>query len=238
MGWESKPDRCQSHAINKGFEHATGDIYGWINSDDLLAKNALATVGRTLPMKGAVVLSGACQNVDDAGVKMKCWHPKRPTTRGMLELYGMMAAQPSTFWTRECWRKAGPLDEQWHYSMDYDLFLKFSACASDWKISPDVLSIFRRHEGMKTGNLSHSRLELRSIIKNFASSPYCRKAYRRSLWAAIFFSGWLKFYESCYYVRRSTWPGFGHWLLAPASNPLCLLTLDYYRRLVLPLRRT
>jgi glycosyltransferase involved in cell wall biosynthesis len=237
--WESKPDRGQSHAINKGFEHATGDIYGWINSDDMLAKSALETVGRTLPLNGAVVLSGACQNVDEAGVKMKCWQPERPTTRGMLERYGMMVAQPSTFWTRDCWGKAGPLNEQLHYGMDYDLFLKFSVCASDWKISPAVLSIFRRHERMKTwkSSAAYCWMELRSIIKSFASSPYYRKEHRKSLWAARFFFGWLRFYEGRHYLQRSAWPSFGDWLLAPASNPLCLLTPDYYRRLARALRR-
>jgi glycosyltransferase involved in cell wall biosynthesis len=35
--WESEPDQGQSHAINKGFERATGEIFGWLNSDDWYA---------------------------------------------------------------------------------------------------------------------------------------------------------------------------------------------------------
>jgi len=33
--WVSEPDHGQSHAINKGFGRATGDVLGFINSDDL-----------------------------------------------------------------------------------------------------------------------------------------------------------------------------------------------------------
>ena len=43
--WESQPDRGQSHAINKGFERATGEYVGWQNSDDLLPGRA-AQAGR------------------------------------------------------------------------------------------------------------------------------------------------------------------------------------------------
>ncbi|WZB76656.1 glycosyltransferase [Achromobacter insuavis] len=43
--WESAPDRGQSHAINKGFERATGDYVGWQNSDDLYYPGALRKLG-------------------------------------------------------------------------------------------------------------------------------------------------------------------------------------------------
>ena len=42
--WESEPDRGQSHALNKGFTRATGDLFGWINSDDYYQPGALAAI--------------------------------------------------------------------------------------------------------------------------------------------------------------------------------------------------
>src|SRR5215212_4467984 len=43
--WVSEPDRGQAHALNKAFAMSTGDIIGWINSDDaLFATNTVETV--------------------------------------------------------------------------------------------------------------------------------------------------------------------------------------------------
>ena len=43
--WCSEKDGGQSDAINKGLGHATGQVFGWLNSDDLLLPGALLRVG-------------------------------------------------------------------------------------------------------------------------------------------------------------------------------------------------
>src|SRR5229473_6606028 len=42
--WVSEKDRGQVHAINKGIEKTTGDIFGFINSDDVYLPGAFNTV--------------------------------------------------------------------------------------------------------------------------------------------------------------------------------------------------
>lgn len=43
--WESGPDQGQSEAINKGFAKSSGEILGWLNSDDTLEPGALRRLG-------------------------------------------------------------------------------------------------------------------------------------------------------------------------------------------------
>jgi glycosyltransferase involved in cell wall biosynthesis len=44
--WVSEPDNGQSHALNKGFSIATGEIYAYINSDDCLYPGTLLEVAK------------------------------------------------------------------------------------------------------------------------------------------------------------------------------------------------
>jgi len=54
--WVSEPDRGQSHAIQKGFQKATGNVFAWLNSDDLLAPHAVATAISVLQVNPSIGL--------------------------------------------------------------------------------------------------------------------------------------------------------------------------------------
>ena len=64
--WKSEPDRGQSHAINKGFRMATGEIIGWLNSDDTYEPDALKTVIQFFSEHPEIdLIYGDCNMIDE-----------------------------------------------------------------------------------------------------------------------------------------------------------------------------
>ncbi len=126
--WVSEPDRGQSHGINKGFERATGEIFGWLNSDDWYHPGALKTVGETFaanPDAGAVVGAGDMVYEETGNIVLIEAFPVtiESLCRSVLGQYFM---QPSCFFTKMAWAQAGPLDESLHLAMDTDLWLSIA----------------------------------------------------------------------------------------------------------------
>jgi len=123
--WESEEDTGQSQAINKGLRRATGDILTWINSDDQLLPGTLMKVAAIFEQNPDVsVVHGNTQLIEAN---------KKPIIQGApvkdLEehyLAGMAFPQPSSFFRREGLESVGLLNEQLHFGMDYDLFVRMA----------------------------------------------------------------------------------------------------------------
>src|SRR4051794_2419788 len=64
--WVSEKDAGQSDAINKGFARATGDVYGYINSDDFLYPGALEAVAKAYAA-GAQWMIGWVMTIEQDG---------------------------------------------------------------------------------------------------------------------------------------------------------------------------
>lgn len=71
--WVSEADRGQAHAINKGFQKATGEIFGWLNSDDVYCKGALGFTGWLLYRRPHVgLIYGDCDVIDGRSSMIDC----------------------------------------------------------------------------------------------------------------------------------------------------------------------
>jgi len=139
--WVSERDRGQSHAINKGFALAKGEIVNWLCSDDVLLPGALHAVGRAFASDQAPdLVAGSCQ-------LRFIEEPARDNVQipspAMLELMPCVNpfVQPSCFFRRAMLNRNPILDESLHFTMDFDLWIYLYRQGAKWKFIPDVLSV-------------------------------------------------------------------------------------------------
>jgi len=159
--WESVPDRGQSHALNKGFARATGEIFGWLNSDDLYLPGALRyAVDTFIAAPGASVVFGDWWQIDvDDNVTES--HYAFDFSLGHLAYEGFHLNAQAMFWRRGAHERLGAFDEKLHRTMDYDLILRLgiSEGQTAFKRIPAPLACFRRHPEQKTREIDVVVLE-------------------------------------------------------------------------------
>jgi len=146
--WCSEKDRGQSHAINKGFERATGDLFAYINSDDYFLPGAFDRVASAYQDGGKFIV-GWSQYLEPNGDFRP--YPVQPNSEPSDWLIKNPIPQQSAFWASSLWRQLGPFREDMHYSFDYEYWLRLKFKGG---IGPHVvhqcLAIFRLHEASKT----------------------------------------------------------------------------------------
>lgn len=146
----SEKDRGQSHAINKGLERVTGDIFHWLNSDDRLKPRALETVAlATFADLDAVVWAGECARVDPSGKVLSVIAPRGLTRDELADWSNNFIYQPVCFARLDAVRKVGPLDESLHFVMDVDLWLRLAAIGRFARVK-SLLAEAMIHEDAKT----------------------------------------------------------------------------------------
>jgi glycosyltransferase involved in cell wall biosynthesis len=149
--WVSEIDRGQAHAINKGFYRSTGVILGWLNSDDVLLPDALATVAEALPDPDEqVLIAGRAECRDVSGTRSIGVIDRVPQTfSDVFSHFDTYFAQPSVFFTRQALNTTGVLREDLHYAMDLDLWLRMAGHVRITLVEQH-LSWYRQHRDAKT----------------------------------------------------------------------------------------
>lgn len=146
--WESKQDDGQADAIAKGFSLAEGEILGWLNSDDILLPMALMHVGNTFAQKKDVgVIYGNTLVIDKNGVITNKYYWPFLILKYHWSL-GQYIGQESCFWRSEVYRKAGGINKDKFFIMDYDLFYRMWNITKFKKIRR-FLGGYRIHEEAK-----------------------------------------------------------------------------------------
>lgn len=185
--WVSEPDRGQSHAINKGLEQGTGEIFAWLNSDDILLPDALWRVAAAYQTRpDAAAWAGTCHLIRADGRIIKSEVPRGLSRDGLADwFYGGFFFQPSCFFSARAWQAIDGVDESLNFAMDVDLAIRLAEQGEYVKL-PDALSAAIIHDEAKTQALRpEMHAEIMYVQIKYGYDDLAFKRLRRLLDATI-----------------------------------------------------
>lgn len=149
LEYESAKDKGQAHAINKGFSKISGEIIGWLNSDDVYypeAFNKVIAIFKAHPDVGVVY--GDAYHIDEHDqiierYPTEKWNAKRLQSTCFL-------AQPAVFFRRHLLDQCGLLNEDLHFCLDYEYWLRLAGQGVPFYYLNEVLAGSRLHSQTKT----------------------------------------------------------------------------------------
>jgi glycosyltransferase involved in cell wall biosynthesis len=129
LQWISERDTGQANAVNKGIAGSTGDILGWLNSDDIYYPGVLQRVSAFFDAHpGVDIVYGNADRLCDV-----CF-----------------LCQPAVFFRRRVIEKHGLLDENLMYCMDYEYWLRLARGKAYFVYSQHTLAGSRVYPETKT----------------------------------------------------------------------------------------
>lgn len=147
--WTSERDAGQTDAINKGFERASGQIYAWINSDDLYRPGAISEVVAYFDEHPEVgLVYGDADFVDEGGNWIGKFPAAKTDYRRLRQGY-VHIPQQATFFRSRLWPLVSPLDTSFFFAMDYDLWVRLAALTPIDYVQR-TWAAFRLHSDAKT----------------------------------------------------------------------------------------
>lgn len=150
--WESCKDKGQSNAINKGIMRSSGHFVGWINSDDYYNPNSIQIIWSVL---------NCCATINCVIGKIKYFYQDKPESyysdNPIMESvektagYGRIP-QAAMFFSKEAYNYIGLLNENLHYCMDLEWWIKYLLVFGVANIGQtnQIIANFRMHSFSKT----------------------------------------------------------------------------------------
>lgn len=204
--WHSRPDQGQSDAINQGLSRSRGDILAYLNSDDVLLPGAVSSAVRHFANNPAWdLIYGNAHNIDATDGLINDYPAAAYSFDKLLQT--CCICQPAAFWRRRVIEQVGLFDENLHYAMDYEYWLRLGRAGGQLVHVPEFLACSRVYAETKTQS---ARLEVfREILeasrrhaKDASFDQYCAYWGHRCHERATGWPRWLRWVPEC------------HWLLA------------------------
>jgi glycosyltransferase involved in cell wall biosynthesis len=169
LKWSSAQDGGQSQAINKGLRLASGQIVGWLNSDDRYRSECFERVVEAFDRHPEVdIFYGDYTFIDGKG-NLTCIRREIAFNYFVLLYHSSFIHSTSAFFRRRIFDEGNWLDERMHYAMDYEFFLRLADKGYRIRHLPAVLADFRQHPASKTFAFARrQRAEMRRATETFS----------------------------------------------------------------------
>lgn len=157
--WNSEPDSGQSEAINKGLWRCNGEVFNWINSDDILAEGCLDFVAKAFANPAIDIVGGSYELFYNNDIH----NGKLIKYNSLKEIYhtigNTLMHQPSTFIRMNKIREIGFINQSLKYIMDQDLWIRYLSAfgQENIQITDKVLAHFRVHSNSKTEKFGYDK---------------------------------------------------------------------------------
>jgi glycosyltransferase involved in cell wall biosynthesis len=154
-----EPDNGQSDAINKGFRIATGELVGWLNSDDILLPHTVELlVDSYNKYPDAVIFYGDVIVFNNEGEIIRTLKPSQRLTYRQLVNGSGMIVQPGSFYRCDVVNEVNMLRPEFYFMMDRDLWLRILCYGNGVHIGNSVAK-FRIHASAKSSKPPFKYLE-------------------------------------------------------------------------------
>ncbi|SMP82143.1 Glycosyltransferase involved in cell wall bisynthesis [Desulfonatronum zhilinae] len=180
--WVSEPDRGQSHAINKGLAHCTGDVFNFLNSDDYLEPGALFHVAEAWNEKpDAAAWVGATKREHSEGRVGYISYPNGLWPEHLcLSTPARCLYQPSTFLNMKFVKELKGVDENLDYCMDTDIYFRLFEKGA-FQPGKGIWSAAVEHQRAKSVRaLSEIFIEMSAMFARYGYAEGAKVALARS----------------------------------------------------------
>jgi glycosyltransferase involved in cell wall biosynthesis len=186
--WESQRDKGQSDAIHRGFQRATGEVLGWLNSDDVLLPGALAHVRRAFEAHPEWDVVTGYHAAIDGDSKVMALHRTPRETLAKVKKGIIRVCQQTCFFRRRLYEKVGGLNLSLHCVMDHELWVRMFDAGATWGHVPHYLAGYRWHSESKGMSWDKKYAAEREWMSRtypqyplYHGSPVARVAYRAGM---------------------------------------------------------
>jgi glycosyltransferase involved in cell wall biosynthesis len=165
-------DKGPSDAVHRGFEKATGEIFVWLNADDVFLPGAVLAAARYLAAHPDIdVVYGEGNWIDENGHVLSRY-PTLPFDSKVLER-DCFICQPAAYIRASSYRQCG-LDPDVNLPFDYDLWIRMAKRGFRFAMITQYLAGSRMHRGAMTINRREDvfQASMRLLMRHYGYVPF------------------------------------------------------------------